>query len=92
MEPISLVAIGAAVFLFFMWNPKKESVDKDKGTDTDVDIDFNVDDDTDEAKPSFVCLIKKWEELKDCAEKLHLDDAVKQLNDMWPSLNKKEFF
>lgn len=87
MELIPLIAIGAAVFLLFAFGSKKTPADDNK----DTDVDFNVDDE-DGTKPSFVCLIKKWEDLKDCAEKLHLDEAVKQLDNMWPSLNKKELF
>ena len=80
-----MILLGVGAFLLLSGNnPKDKEVEENE-----EDFDFDVDQDK---KPSFICLVEKWQSLRDCADKKHMSEAVKQIDDLWPVLNKKEEF
>lgn len=93
MDIVQLALLGVAGFIaysiFAGGNKKKDDKDAKKVEDTKEDTDKQ--DKVVVEDHSFMCLVEKWSDLRDCCHQQGLHDACDLLDDeIFPLLNSKK--
>lgn len=75
-----ILMVGAAILFFFL----------NKGDSEPASPDVTPNDGENEEKHDLECLFNKWNEFRECAEKLDLNDIVDDLDLIFPKLNVRK--